>query len=250
MSAPQAYFLCATPRSGSTLLCEMLAMCRVAGWPNSFFREPSIAHWAERWHLDVSDGFESAAFNRAYVEALKRQGENGTGLFGLRIMWSSVGDATRRLALVQGGPEDFVTQVNAAFGAPLYIHLSRQDKVAQAVSLLKAQQSGLWHLHADGRIFEGTDQPAEAQFDRTRLRALVGELEADDQSWRDFFVANGITPLSLTYEGVTANPQAALGQILTALGRDPAIAQTIATPTRKIGDASNEDWAARFLGGE
>lgn len=250
MSAPQAYLLCATPRSGSTLLCEMLAMCQVAGWPNSFFREPSIGHWAERWQLDVSGGFESAAFNRAYLAALKRQGENGTGVFGLRIMWSNVGDATRRLVLAQGGKADFVTQVTAAFGAPLYIHLSRGDKVAQAISLLKAQQSGLWHLKADGSIFEGTDQPAAPQFDRARLAALVAEFEADDQSWRDFFATHGITPLRLTYEGVTADPQAALGQILSALGRDPAIAQTIPTPTKKIGDASNADWAARFLGGE
>ena len=41
-----AYIICATPRSGSTLLCDMLAGSGVAGNPNSYYRPPSIAHFA------------------------------------------------------------------------------------------------------------------------------------------------------------------------------------------------------------
>ena len=38
-----------------------------------------------------------------------------------------------------------------------YLHLSREDKLAQAVSDLKAEQSGLWHVFTDGSERETTD---------------------------------------------------------------------------------------------
>jgi LPS sulfotransferase NodH len=47
---------------------------------------------------------------------------------------------TAGLSVIQPDPLDDAAQFELAFGKPLYIHLSRQDKVAQAVSLLEAQQ--------------------------------------------------------------------------------------------------------------
>ena len=43
-----SYALCATPRSGSTLLCDLLADTGVAGRPDSFFRPQAIAEWGGR----------------------------------------------------------------------------------------------------------------------------------------------------------------------------------------------------------
>lgn len=241
-----AYVICGTPRSGSTLLCEMLASSGVAGHPNSFFREQSIANWADRWGVDRSEGIDDAAFDARYIPAMLQAGSNGTGVFGLRLMRASVDDAIRRLARLNGGPADLVAQCEAAFGRTLYIHLSRRDKLAQAISLVRAEQSGLWHLASDGSVYEGAVTPQPNVYDASRISTLVDELASDDAAWEAFFSSQGIAPVRLVYETMTADPQAALATILTALGLDAAIAKSVSVGTRKMASGVSSEWAERF----
>jgi LPS sulfotransferase NodH len=241
-----AYVICGTPRSGSTLLCEMLAATGISGRPNSYFREQSIAHWADRWSIDRANGIDSPEFDRLYLPAMLEAGTNGTGMFGLRLMWGSAGEAIRRLERINGGPADLAAQFETAFGPTLYIHLSRSDKVAQAVSLVRAEQSGLWHLAADGSVFEGTASPQPNVYDGRRLAEVVGELKSDDAAWDDFFTSHGIEPLRLVYETMTPDPHAALATILAVLGRDPQIAKGVSVRTTKMASSESQEWADRF----
>ncbi|MEO1276167.1 MAG: Stf0 family sulfotransferase, partial [Pseudomonadota bacterium] len=50
---PLSYIVCATPRSGSTMLCDLLAASD-AGRPASLFREESIPSYARRFGIDES----------------------------------------------------------------------------------------------------------------------------------------------------------------------------------------------------
>jgi LPS sulfotransferase NodH len=246
MPRSSSYVICGTPRSGSTLLCEMLAASGVAGRPNSFYRQQSIPHWVERWGIEPPQGDNDPDFDKRYLPAMLRHGRNDTGVFGLRLMRASVDDAARRLDNVYGGTADITARFEQAFGPVLYIHLSRDDKVAQAISLVRAQQSGLWHLNADGSVHEGVAVPAPVTYDAQRIRELFDELTGDDAAWEDFFATRKIEPLRLTYETVTADPQSALARILAALGQDPEIANTIPVKTSKMGNATSTEWAARF----
>ena len=241
-----SYIICGTPRSGSTLMCEMLAVTGVAGRPNSYYRQPSLEYWADIWGVAHPNGIDDPAFERAYHAAMLREGTNGTGIFGLRLMWSSVANASRRLNGIYGGPADITTRFEQAFGKPLYVHLSRHDKVAQAISRLRAEQSGLWHLAADGSVFEGTESPQPVAYDEARLAAFFTELKSDDAAWEAFFQTHKIEPLRLTYETMTDHPQPALASILAALFRDPEIAKTIDVGTAKMADATSREWSDRF----
>jgi LPS sulfotransferase NodH len=177
---------------------------------------------------------------------MRREAEAVTGVVGLRIMYSSLVEARKRLNRAAGGDRSVVEALEAAFGEILYLHLSRGDKLGQAVSLARAEQTGLWHLRADGSVLEGGDQPAEAHYDGVRIATILDELERDDAAWDDYFRVHALKPLRLTYEGVTAGPQRALGQILAALGLDPAIAETQPIPTAKMADGISAAWVARF----
>jgi LPS sulfotransferase NodH len=44
-----SYFVCATPRTGSSLLLGLLESTGVAGRPQAYFREPDEPLWADRW---------------------------------------------------------------------------------------------------------------------------------------------------------------------------------------------------------
>jgi LPS sulfotransferase NodH len=242
----QSYIICGTPRSGSTLICEMLAASGVAGRPNSYFRPQDIAWWAEQWGVSLVDGIETPDFDRAYLEAVRREGSAGTGVLGLRIMYSSLVEAEGRLNRASGVDRSAAEALDEAFGPVLYIHLSRQDKLGQAVSLARAEQTGLWHLRADGSVLEGEDVQPEPRYDGARIAAILEELERDDAAWGEYFARHALKPMRLTYEGVTANPQKALGGILGRLGLDPAMAETLATPTAKMADGLSAEWVARF----
>jgi trehalose 2-sulfotransferase len=234
-----SYIICGSPRSGSTLLCEMLTASGVAGRPNSYFRQPSFRYWAERWGVATENGTDDADFDQRYLIAMLEAGRSDNGIFGLRLMWSSVCEATRRLQRIQGGELDLTVQGAKAFGPTLYIHLSREDKLAQAISLSRAEQTGLWHLNADGTVYEGDAEIRPAVYDRARIAELLKERESDDAAWNAFFAGHAIEPLRLTYGAVTADPKAATAKVLGALGQDAALAASLPVPTRKMADETS-----------
>jgi LPS sulfotransferase NodH len=235
--------LCATPRSGSTLLCDLLAATGLAGRPDSFYRRQDIGYWAAR--LGVAPG-EGAAFERAYLEAVRQHGTGDTGMFALRLMWPSLPELSARLGQLFPGLPDDAARFERAFGPPLYLHLSRRNKVAQAVSRLKAEQTGLWHLAADGSERERTAPPQAPRYDGDRLAAFVAEAEAADTAWAAWFAQQSITPLRLHYEDVSADPRTAVATILSTLGRNPEAARTAEVQTTRMADAESLAWVARF----
>jgi LPS sulfotransferase NodH len=241
-----SYVLCGTPRSGSTLLCEMVAATGVAGRPNSYFRQEDVEAWADAWGVPHPRGIEDPGFDRDDLAAMRREGSAGTGVFGLRLMWASVADAGRHLGRALGTERDLAQSLEAAFGPTLFVHVSRNDKVAQAISRLRAERSGLWHLAADGSVLEGTTSPRPVAYDGARIAELVAELHSDEAAWRAFFAERGIVPLRLVYEEVTADPQAAVASILVALGLDPEPARRTPVKTAKLADEESRMWAERF----
>ena len=134
----------------------------------------------------------------------------------------------------------------SAFGPPFYVHLSREDKVAQAVSRLKAEQSGLWHVNADGTERE-RQKPGQAPvYDARGLSEQVARLEEHDAAWESWFTRQGTQPLRIAYEALSTEPQATLATVLSALDLDPAIAGTVEPRTAKLADSGIREWATRF----
>lgn len=234
-----SYIICATPRSGSTLLCDLLAATGSAGRPASYYRRQSIPRWTER--LGVPPGDE-----RAYLDAVVREGRGDSASFGLRLMWESLPELSARLAPLFPTSETDRARLEAAFGPTAFIHLARADKVAQAVSRVKALQTGLWHLGADGSERERNAPEAAAGYDPALIRQFVDELEADERAWSDWFARHDIAPLELTYDALSADPVATLRQVLGHLGLDPSAADDVAPRTARLADAQSQDWIARF----
>ena len=242
----RSYIICATPRSGSTLLCDLLAGSGVAGRPASFYRRESIGSWAQRLGVPISEGTDNELFERRYLEAIRREGTAGTDLFGLRLMWPSLAELNGKLDQLFPGLSDDRARLEAAFGSTLYLHLTRADKVAQAVSRLRAEQSGLWHLDADGGERERSGPPAAPAYDAVAIEGFVSEAVDHDAAWRRWFAAQGIAPMPLSYEELSAAPQTVLADVLVALGQDRAAASRAKVRSSRMADAESADWAARY----
>ena len=58
------------------------------------------------------------------------------------------------------------------FGSTLFVYLARPDKLAQAVSYLKAEQTGLWHLAPNGTELERIAPHREPAYDGDENQGL------------------------------------------------------------------------------
>jgi LPS sulfotransferase NodH len=240
----KSYLVCATPRSGSTLLCALLAGTGVAGRPEEYFEclwRSGRPHQPREYFAGVDDPgllallrpTEPGEPDRSdpFPSALER-GTTANGVFGAKLMWTHLLDLAERLD----------RRADAALLAERlpglrYVHVTRGDKVAQAVSLWRAAQTLAWRADEDGREHE-------AVYHGGAIGHLVDQLTEQDDAWRAWFAANDIEPLTIAYEALAADAAAAAGSVLDHVGAGPA--DIPAPPLRRQGDDRSARWAERF----
>lgn len=226
------------------MLCDLLTATGCAGVVQSYFRRLSIDRWISRFGLTVSR--DDPDFGRAYYAAALARGTDASGTFGLRMMWDNVPELSAWLDDLFPGLADDRSRFEHAFGPPRFIHLTRKDRVAQAVSRLRAEQGGLWHRNADGSDRERNAASQALDYDGAALSRFILEAETSDRHWQGWFDANGIVPVGIVYEDLAADPERAMARLLIGLGRDPEKAKGLTPVTAKLADAESEDWATRY----
>jgi LPS sulfotransferase NodH len=241
-----SYVICTSPRSGSTLLCKLLAATGVAGNPDSYFHRPSISDWL----TDLGLTRDPFAPDRELLEEIFRaaiaKGTLDTKIFGLRLQRHSFDFFNEKLVFLYPGHSNHAERFQAAFGRTLFVHLTRRDKVAQAISYVKARQTGLWHAAPDGTELERLSPPQEPAYDACEIRTHFEEMTAHDCDWKRWFAASEIDPLRITYEDLSAGPIKTLRALLDRLGLECEAADSVEPAVAKLADDASQDWAARF----
>ncbi len=136
--------------------------------------------------------------------------------------------------------------MEAAFGRILFVHLTRENKLDQAISYVKAKQSGLWHKATDGTEIERLTEPKELVYDAAAITAQLELSKQMDEDWEEWFADQKIKPFRITYDELSAAPYATLTRILKTLGMDPEQKSEVAPPLAKLADETNREWAERF----
>jgi LPS sulfotransferase NodH len=234
-----SYLVCGTPRTGSTLLCGLLAATSVAGKPESYFRLPDERSYAERWGAQV--GADGTLDYGGYVRAAMAAGSTANGVFGARVMWGTMGEVTGKLRTAYGhplGPD--VEVLEQALGQTRFVHLQRGDVVAQAVSWARAEQSSYWQ--------DGDEVPSDwrPRFDYDDVDGYVKAVNEHNAAWHEWFDASGIVPLRVLYEEMVADMAGATNAILQFLGLDLPPGHVITAGTRRQADDINDEWARRY----
>ncbi|MEZ5926595.1 MAG: Stf0 family sulfotransferase [Hyphomicrobiaceae bacterium] len=241
-----SYIICSTPRTGSTLLCDLLASTKVAGNPDSFFMRDVDPVWTERWGLPDRGDQSDADRSRAYLAAAINTGRGGTGVFGLRLMREDLGDLIALIDKVFPGLQSDKARLRAAFGNVAYIHLARDDKLAQAISVIKAEQTGLWHIAPDGTELERVGPPKEPEYDFNRIAGKIAQLEGADAAWSSWFQAEGIEPFLIEYEKFSADPATFVAHICRALGVTEPASESLRPSVAKLSDGISSEWVRRY----
>ena len=262
MDAPRSarsYLVCSTPRSGSTLLCETLSDTGVAGRPAEYF-EALRGTGLPRQPREYFHGLEDPEVHRllaptepgrpeppgAFAAALARALREGTtpnGVFGVKMMWGYFLDLAARLRELPGLARLRVPEALAhALPGLRYVHVARDDKVAQAVSLWTAVQTHRWRDDASG----GPDH--EPVYSFAAIDHLVAQLEAQDRAWQQWFLAAGVEPVRVRYDDLVADPSGTVLWVLDELGI-PADRDVVLPPPRlrQQAGARSREWADRYV---
>ncbi len=234
-----SFLICATPRTGSTLLCGLLRATGVAGRPESYFRRDDLDAYAGRWGVPrAADG----ALDVNYVRAAVAAGSTPNGVFGARIMWGSMTELTGALAAgTDSSKASDIELLTNVFGWPRFVHLRRADRVAQAVSWARAEQTHVWH--PGDPVAPGGQQP---HFDRDLIGRLVDTIGEHEAAWAAWFADRDLTPYEVVYEDLAADPISITRGVLDYLGLDLPIGTSITPRDRPQADDINSDWTARF----
>lgn len=213
------YLLATLPRSGSHFLANLLFQTGVAGCPHEYFNPIHLKAWRKK--LETADETGTLA-------AIRAQRTAPSGLFGVKSHWPHFTAIRDRL------PDDMVFE--------RAVHITRANTIAQAVSLVIAQQTKAWISH-----HEPVGEPA---YDRDAIEAAIHRIKQQEAAWNTHFQACDLPVLRLEYEALVNDPAGTVETVTGFLGVsfDRCRLDLEAGPRKQAG-ALNETWERRFRSG-
>jgi trehalose 2-sulfotransferase len=197
--AQKSYAIVTTPRSGSTYLCDLLKSTAIAGHPSE--------------HLRLATQELSRYCNFNYLKLLDNLQEYRTtknNVFGTKLI-------SHFLFELRQTKPDFKVFVQSI---EQFILLIRKDKVAQAVSLVLAQKTEVWHLHSEATKTSYQSQLESIAIDHNLLKevaAKVAFIEQQEAQLKKILADHKVEPLLVVYEDILEDAPTQINRILDFL---------------------------------
>lgn len=218
------YLIAATPRVGSNLFCSLLMGTKRLGEPREYLCPTEFGDFHARIERDPR------AFSE-YFEHCRESTSTG-GVFGYKAHLAQL-EAAVRMGFDVG--RHFPDRV---------VYMTRSDVTAQALSHVRALQTGAWISKKAER--------AEPRFDAELIHAAVRLVVDENQAWEAFFRRNEIEPLRIGYEALCADFTGTLRGVLGFLDVDPdavdverVVASTQAYFSKQR-DGLSAEWRERY----
>lgn len=221
-SAPprSCYMIASTPRSGSTHLASCLWRAGDLGAPLEYLNPIHIRQMSPRL---------GARGYLSYWRGVQARRTSPNGVFGHKLFMPYYVTAGRRCPALL-----------PMLRSDLAIHLYRRDKIAQAVSLARAQQTKAWASWSD-------EQTAPV-YDARHISTCLNKLLEQERWWAAAFELTGAVVLSIAYEDYVGRETEILATIRARLGL-PAASDCPPVAVEDLArqrDGISAEWVARF----
>ena len=237
----RTYVVASTPRSGSTLLCNLIWDAGGMGAPKEYLNPMQMRDWELRlgspWGQARNLLLWGPAVNllsgrffwdeprlRAHLDRVRAR-RSGGGLFGLKLHLHHY-----QRFFGNRPPEHLL-------GSGLsWIHIRREDRLGQAISWVRALQTQQW------ASFQRPLLPAH--YDRTAIARALERIGSHEKAWEQLLADR--SPLRLRYEDLTIDPGGVLCAVAQHLGVTPPKHLPQAGLKRQS-DGLTAEWRARFI---
>ena len=239
--------MCSHVRSGSTLLGE--AIFGAGGWgiPLEYFHVGFRPKFVELW---------GARELQEYLINLYRRRTEPSGCLSVKLFWRDVVELAAERdpenfgdpAVLTGKIEDAATYrklfelLCGIFPNPTIIHLTRRNRLRQAISGVTAVTENRW------RKFDTTPASAKSAdeiYDSAWFVRAVMSSTMSDNHWNAFFDANNLSPFRIVYEDFVQDYAGTLQRLFAHLGRPDA--KIVEPRLQRQSDERNEEMYERFL---
>jgi len=230
-----SYIICATPRSGSTLLCEALRNTGIAGNPDEYFGPMHVKRWRDEWKTKSQSDYLGKAIEQS-------KGENGVlGLKIMRLYWQNVIEFLQSATnLTCYSERDLMSR---CFPNLRYIWITRRNKVRQAVSWMKFLQGSAWYWED-----ETPQEIGNLEFKPDVIREFIIQTASHEAAWQEYFQVNKINPHIVVYEDLASAYEKTARDVIKYLGIQPHGEIIFGERRlRKQADALTEEWVHKYL---
>ena len=245
MTAPnKSYIICATPRCGSHLLAEALQTTGIAGKPDEYFL-PN-----KHGQLQNEAGVIAERFGEKSLEEFRQLvlelGSSSNNVFGIILhgtyLQSIINNFQNMPHYQTLNTADLFAEI---FHNPKYIWIQRRDKVRQAISWLKASETGIWSQFKGAEI--GLKLNKEPQYDYYIIDQYYKFFIELEKTWADFFETYQIEPFVVVYEELVEKYEQTQFELLDFL--DISYDNKLVFSERMLqrqSTNSNHEWAQKY----
>jgi trehalose 2-sulfotransferase len=205
-------------RTGSEWLCQLMVETGVLGRPSEFLNGPWFRNFLNDYPLGV----------REQVAIAHIAGSTSNGIFSTKLHSQQFERLSPIMSLDQYAPN------------PIFVRLTRNDILGQAISMARARQSNQYHAH--------WRTEHDIHYDADLTMALLVEILQRRSRWELFFVRNGIAPVCISYEELLQDPIKQIRRI--ANGAGVSLPNEIQPPKRRLSiqrDQMSDQWRAQFI---
>lgn len=212
--------LLSTPRSGSTFLCDLFRM-RAGFVAHEYFNPNSnLPILADRWGCLDSRGVLDVG---AYVAALRRYRTGSSGVLGINVQGSQLPLFETFMPLLG----DLQLRV---------VRLDREDRIAQAISFVIADQTKQWTRQHTSR--------SQPRYDFRAINRRIEGLARETAKLDAFVHKHGMDVHRIRYEALVAAPVETVNELLEGI---PLTDEGVPAVIGKQGNNLNSEWKRRYI---
>jgi len=229
------FIIASTPRCGSNLLQRGLWKTGSAGAPEEYLTRAYAEDFSNRFAVPIHSSADASAVDD-YIRRLWRIRTSPNGVFGLKLHGSHLPSAL-----------DPARQLVPSLQSSSWIWIQRDNKVAQAISYLLADQTGVWIID---REWLGTTHPiGKPRYDRHEIATRLAQVEQEEALWESYFKQNSFQPYILSYEQLVRDYSATLSDVFRFLGLPPPAGFELPGIDQQA-NAVNHEWEVLFRSGQ
>lgn len=223
--------VCMTPRVGSTTLCHALHETHRLGYADEYYTPENLpAVYCQVQSGDVAD-------IASYAGAIRKKFVSINGVFSVKTDW-------KRFA-------PFKEEITSKKDSTYFIYLTRQNLLAQALSLEVAKKTNFWHLPA-GRVNKINEQEIcewlKSSQGMRKIELALDFIRKQQINWELFFQANEIKPLRLSYEQAMGDLNGTVSRIADYIGEEIA-APAITPQFSRLSSGHRKTFVEWYLSG-